>query len=359
MCSWTVIELVNLFKQSGSTVVACLLDYRKAFDLVNHEKLFRILIKRKVGLIFVRLLMFIYIHQRCYVNWNNTRSYSFGVTNGTRQGSVFSPRGGFGVYLDPLLQLLRESGHGLRYGLHWYGGLAYCDDLILLATSVASLQEMVNICSSHAADNDLLFSSDKDPLKSKTVCLNFSCKKNENIGSICLNNDPLPLPWKVFSKHIGCSLHQDGIMDHDMKIKRATFISDSMNLNNEFSFLRPEEQIRLMYLYNSHFPGSSTSLLVSVKSSCLSLTDSNLRRVLLDTGIKIEPGSCLNNYRVYKTPLDQEWRIGLLKSLIEIRDNQWSVDFDEEIGVLVSQEVTISTISFYDMIFKSYSVSTI
>ena len=215
-----------------------------------------------------------------------------------------------------------------------------------------------------------------------------------------------------------------------MKIKRATFISDSMNLNNEFSFLRPEEQIRLMYLYNSHFSGSSTwqfsstafqqlvnswnvnikvvcelpfaahnflveeitggrharqmiykrfisflssvatnrrkalsSLLSSVKSSCLSLTGSNLRRVLLDTGIKIEPGfttgSCLNNYRVYETPLDQEWKIGLLKSLIEIRDNQWSVDFDEEIGVLVSQEVTISTISFYDMIFKSYSVSTI
>ena len=59
MCSWTVIELVNMFKRAGSPIFACLLDYRKAFDLVNHEKLFRILIKRKIGLLFVRLLMFI------------------------------------------------------------------------------------------------------------------------------------------------------------------------------------------------------------------------------------------------------------------------------------------------------------
>ena len=56
MCSWTVIEVVNYFKLSGSPVYACLLDYRKAFGLVNHEKLFRLLMKR-VSLIFVRLLM--------------------------------------------------------------------------------------------------------------------------------------------------------------------------------------------------------------------------------------------------------------------------------------------------------------
>ena len=80
MCSWTVVELVNLFKNSGSSVYACLLDYRKAFDLVNHEKLFKILIKRNIGLVFIRLLMFIYIHQKCYIKWNSTRSFSWNKT---------------------------------------------------------------------------------------------------------------------------------------------------------------------------------------------------------------------------------------------------------------------------------------
>ena len=83
MLSWTVIEIINHFSRLGSPIYACLLDYRKAFDLVNHRKMFTILINRKVSLIFLRLLMFIYINQKCYVRWEQTRSYSFDVTNGT------------------------------------------------------------------------------------------------------------------------------------------------------------------------------------------------------------------------------------------------------------------------------------
>ena len=119
---------------------------------------------------------------------------------------------------QPLLQLLRESGHSLRNGLHCYGALAYCDDLVLLATSVDSLQKMVNICSDHAAGNDLLFSTHVDPLLSKTVCIAFHCKNKEQLPSIMLNNDPLP--WKTSAKHIGCLLHEDGTMDSDIKVKQ-------------------------------------------------------------------------------------------------------------------------------------------
>ena len=266
---------------------------------------------------------------------------------------------------------------------------------------------MVNICATHAAANDLLFSAYNDPLKSKTITIAFNCNK-EQLGNIMLNNDPLP--WKVFSKHIGCSLHEDGNMEHDMSIKRATFISDCMNLNNQFSFLKPEDQIRLMYLYNSHFSGSSTwqfdsgpfrklvnswnvniktvyelpygthnflleeltggrhartmiykrfisflssvatnrrralsSLLDSVKSSCLSLTGANIRQVLLHTGISVEPGvtngAVLNNFRLYETPVNQEWKFGLLKSLLAIRDEEWSLEFDEETEQFASKEI--------------------
>ena len=135
------------------------------------------------------------------MKWRNARSYSFDVTNGTRQGSVFSPRGGFGCYLDPLIQLLRESGHGLRIGLQWYGCLCYCDDCILLATSIDSLQKLVDICSAHAQENDLLFSTDPDEKLSKTVCLAFNCNNTADLAKIYLNNNPLP--WKKTAKHLG------------------------------------------------------------------------------------------------------------------------------------------------------------
>ena len=102
MCSWTVVEVVNYFARKGSPVYAALLDYRKAFDYVNHVKMFKNLINRNINPVFIRLLIFIYLYQRCYVKWQSSRSYSFGVTNGTRQGSIFSPRGGFNTYLDPM-----------------------------------------------------------------------------------------------------------------------------------------------------------------------------------------------------------------------------------------------------------------
>ena len=143
------------------------------------------------------------------------RSYSFSVTNGTHQGSVFSPMGGFGCYLDPLLKELRESGLGSRIGIHWYGGLAYADDVILLSTSVQGLQKMVSICESHAERNDLQFSSDPDPVKSKTICIAFNEKNKKHLGNIVLNGNNLP--WKEFSKHIGNYLHQNGTMNKDIK----------------------------------------------------------------------------------------------------------------------------------------------
>ena len=175
------------------------------------------------------------------------------MTNGTRQGSIFSPKGGFGTYLDPLLQKLRLSGFGCSIGLHWYGGLAYADDVILLSATLSGLQEMVKICEKHALDYDLKFSSDPDPDKSKTICVAFNCQNRNELSNIKLNDDPLP--WKISAKHIGNMLHEDGTMDADIKYKRATFINTCMNMNNEFCFIRPDQQVKLLYIYNSHFMG--------------------------------------------------------------------------------------------------------
>ena len=68
------------------------------------------------------------------------------MTNGTKQGGVFSPRGGFATCLDPLLAQLRASGFGCRIAGHWFGALALADDVILLSPSVQGLQSLVNIC---------------------------------------------------------------------------------------------------------------------------------------------------------------------------------------------------------------------
>ena len=154
-----------------------------------------------------------------------------------------------------MLTELRNSGYGCRLGQHWFGGLAYADDVILLSPSLHGLQKMVDICQSHAQNHDLLFSSDPDPNKSKTVCIAFNCQNKNNLGDIILNGDKLP--WKVYSKHIGNYIHEDGTMNKDVSIKRAAFIQSCMSQNIEFECLSIESQIKLLNIYNSHFTGSN------------------------------------------------------------------------------------------------------
>ena len=64
------------------------------------------------------------------------------------------------------------------------------------------------------------------------------------------------------------------------------------------------------------------ALLKECYNDCRTTTGSNMRRILLDTGIKVIPGETnsyeLNDYKVYKIPENQEWKIPLLSSLIEI-----------------------------------------
>ena len=76
------------------------------------------------------------------------------------------------------------------------------------------------------------------------------------------------------------------------------------------------------------------SLFKLVFKDARSSTGSNIKTILQETGELIVPGNTskgiLSNFSVYKTPTDQEWRIPLLVSLIEIRNSNWTVTFDEE-----------------------------
>ena len=77
-----------------------------------------------------------------------------------------------------------------------------------------------------------------------------------------------------------------------------------------------------------------------------STTGANLRDILLNTGIKVTPGVSsmfqLKEYVVYSPPEEEQWKLPLIESLIEIRDGRWEVIFDEEDtnGVLTNDDVT-------------------
>ena len=169
-CSWLVHEVATYFMRRGTAVAACLLDCSKAFDKCKFHVLFSKLIWKGIPGVVVRALIFIYEEQTCWVKLGNKKSTVFGVTNGTRQGSVLSPLL-FSIYLDDLLIKLRALQLGCSIGGCWYGACGYADDLILLAPNRKVLQRMLYVCQSYADEHNLVFSTDQVPALSKTKCV--------------------------------------------------------------------------------------------------------------------------------------------------------------------------------------------
>ena len=79
------------FNANISTVYVAALDISKAYDKVNHYKLFSSLISAGLPKWFNDLLLCWYEKLVVTVRWNGCFSYEFCVQSGVRQGSSLSP----------------------------------------------------------------------------------------------------------------------------------------------------------------------------------------------------------------------------------------------------------------------------
>ena len=158
--------------------------------------------------------------------------------------------------MDPLLQELRALGIGCHVAGIYMGAVGFCDDLLLLAPTLDGMQRMLYTCECFALKNNLLFSTDPNPQKSKTKSI-FMCGGNKKL------NKPAPLylygkelPWVSSATHLGNVLHESGSMDQDARMKRASFIQESTDIRETFSFANPVEILGAVKLYASSWYGS-------------------------------------------------------------------------------------------------------
>ena len=110
---FTLFQLRPLSAQSALNV-----DASKAFDRVNYCLLFQKLIDKGMCPLVVILLFHVYTNQKVQVRWNDVISNQFSVKNGVRQGGVMSPLL-FGVYMDGLLEELKDLDIGCYIGQHF------------------------------------------------------------------------------------------------------------------------------------------------------------------------------------------------------------------------------------------------
>ena len=245
LCTGTVKCIVSKYLHNGSTVLGCFLDASKAFDLVDHHKLFGILKKRGLPIPILRFLCSWYCKQEMKVQWGSCLSRGFSVSNGVRQGGVLSPYL-FALYLDGLLEELSNSGVGCYWGSSFVGALAYADDIVLLAPCASALRCMLNICNNFATEHGLTF----NPNKTQLICFR-RFKLITNPPVIRFQN--VTLKYMDAVKHLGHILHYK--LDDGPDIVRA--IKDLNKKANS-----------MLYTFRSADPVVKTFL---IKMYCLSL----------------------------------------------------------------------------------------
>ena len=255
LCSWFVYETIDKYLRNGSTVYGCLLDCTKAFDTVEHSKLFEKLLEAKVPRIMVRLLMVIYRQQTAKVRWKQQFSEEFEIRNGVRQGAVISPIF-FCFYMDSLFTILKRNNSGCLISGYYAGCVGYADDLLFLCPSRSGLQEMLDLAQQYVSSHKISFSTDPEPKKSKTKGMVFS-RKNLGFSPAPLTLNGNDLPWVDTAKYLGNTVNNipEGFI-MDCKQKRAMFIEKNCTLNQEFYIAHPEVKCKINRIYNSSFPGS-------------------------------------------------------------------------------------------------------
>ena len=209
----------------------------------------------KVPPIIIRLIINTYQKQTADVRWKGKYSQEFKLSNGVKQGAVLSPLL-FCFYMNDIFKIMKESKNGCFIGNYYAGVFGYADDLLLLCPSRKGLQDMLTIAENYAKDHNISYSTNINPIKSKTKGIVFTNSQNKpDPVKVCLNGNPLP--WIDSAKYLGNKITSSiNGLHEDILIKRAKFIERNSELLQEFYFAHPELLCKLNKIYNSSFFGS-------------------------------------------------------------------------------------------------------
>ena len=114
----------------------CFIDYAKAFDCVDHDKLWKILQEMGIPDHLTCLLRYLYAGQEAPVRTEHRTADWFQIRVGVRQGCILSPCL-FKLYAAHIMRNagLDEAQAGIKIARRNVNNLRYADDTTLLAES--------------------------------------------------------------------------------------------------------------------------------------------------------------------------------------------------------------------------------
>ena len=126
-------------QESQKNIYFCFIDYAKAFDCVDHNKLWKILKEMGIPDHLTCLLKNLYAGQEATVRTRHGTTDWFQIGKGVHQGYMLSPCS-FNLYAEYIMRNagLEEAQAGIKIAGTNINHLKYADDTTLMAESAAA-----------------------------------------------------------------------------------------------------------------------------------------------------------------------------------------------------------------------------
>ncbi len=275
LCIYALKEVVDLYKRQNSTVIIGFIDASKAFDRVNHQKLFSKLRQRGIPNSILRISTYWYANQSMQIKWGNCVSDSFRVSNGVRQGSLLSPAL-FNVFMNELSEELSDCRTGCMLGNTTVNHYMYADDLVVFSPSSAGFQQLLNICSDYGIRYDVQYNTKK----SVVMICRTKDHRDLNFPDLYLSGQV----WNVCTtvKYLGHFINNEMSDDDDMYRQRRKLYAQANMLVRKFYMCSDEVKINLFRAYCTSFYTAPLWFKFKKESLCkLQVAYNDCMRILL------------------------------------------------------------------------------
>ena len=176
-------------KQAKHTIVS-FIDFSKAFDVVDREKLFYKLLQVGIEGKMYNTIKSLYKNTEAQVLLNNVKTAPFKTMAGVRQGDCMSPTL-FSIFINDLAQRIKNLNQGINIGTTNLSILLYADDIAIIADNENDMQHMLNEV------NDWCKEWSMNVNISKTKVVDFRKIKEDNISFQFMLGDKKIRKWSI------------------------------------------------------------------------------------------------------------------------------------------------------------------
>ena len=201
-------------------VYACFIDYEKAFDRVNQQKMIESLIAIGIPKRDVKFIRNLYWSQRAFVKMDRELTDVIKIKRGVRQGCVLSPSL-FNLYTEMIFRSV-EDLDGITIGGKNINNLRYADDTVLVADTPEKLQILVNQVNEKGKEYDMKINAKKT--KTILFCKTTSSRK----FNIAIDGTPTEQVDQLI--YLGQLITEDGKSEKEIsrRISRARGVFSKM-----------------------------------------------------------------------------------------------------------------------------------